>query len=178
MGRFNIIKELVETFLTITGIHLQAWMGPVFFLALGALLFPTIRRSHRTGKARKRLRLIPYRRLEDRQRLEDEALDLVHNNPSGQLAVAQEAMRLGRKALALEALAALEASGRHADQRLRMQRELEESPGHSALEARAAIERLAEAELLVEAHRRLSLAKRRWPSVTDWPELPPPVDEK
>jgi len=178
MGRFNVIKDLVETFLQVTGIQLQAWMAPVFFLGLGVLLFPAIRRAHRTGKARKRLRLIPYRRLAERQRLEDESLALVKGNPAGQLAVAEEALRLGRKALATKALEALAASGKHRAECQRLQRELEQPAGHSALEATAAIEHLVEAGLLEEARRRRELAQRRWPTVDSWPEIPdaPPGD--
>lgn len=177
MGRFNVIKDLVETFLAITGVQLQAWMAPVFFLALGIALFPTIRRAHRTGKARKRLRLIPYRRLAERQRLEDEALALVKGNPSGQLAVAQEALRLGRKDLARQALEALDSSEKYTIERQQLQRELEQPGAHSALEAHAAIERLIEAGLMDEARRRRSLAERRWPTVGGWPTIPAPPGE-
>jgi hypothetical protein len=172
MGRFNVVKDLVETFVQVTGIQLQAWMAPAFFLMLGALLFPTIRRSHRTGKARKRLRLIPYRRLAERKRLEEQALELVQGNPSGQLAVAQEALRLGRKDLAAKALALLDTSGRYPAHRRQIAAQLEEPAGHSALDASAAIERLVEQGLLSEARRRLALAQRRWPGVADWPTIP------
>jgi hypothetical protein len=174
MGRFNVIKDLAETFVRLTGLQLKPWMAPAFFLALGILIFPTIRRSHRTGKARKRLRLIPYRRLAERQRLEDEALALVRGNPSGQLAVAQEAARLGRRDLAHRALAELERSGKLPRERLALHRQLEESPGHTALDARAAIELLVREGLLDEARRRRELARQRWPSVDDWPEIPDP----
>ncbi len=172
MGRFNIAKELVETFVALTGLQLQAWMAPAFFLLLGLLLFPTIRRSHRTGKARKRVRLIAYRRLDERRRLEDEALSLVRGNPNGQLAIAEEAKRLGRRDLALRVLAELEASGRKAQECRELQRQLEASPGHSSLDACAAIEHLVDEGLLDEARRRLALAQRRWPSVDAWPNIP------
>lgn len=128
MGRFNVIKDLAETFVLLTGIQLQAWMAPVFFLVVGILLFPVIRRSHRVGKARKRLRLIPYRRLAERRRLEDEALALVAGHPGGQLELAQEAARLGRPDLARRALATLEASGKRQRQRLELARKLDPPP--------------------------------------------------
>ena len=172
MGRFNVVKELVEVVLQLTGIRLQAWMAPVFFLFLGALAFPVIRRSHRTSKARKRLRLIPYRRLADRQRLEDEALALVRGNPSGQLAIAQEALRQGRKPLARRFLDEMEVRGRLGQERARMIRQLEEPGAHSALDAVAAIERLLSEGLHDEARRRLDLARRHWPRVTNWPTIP------
>ncbi len=181
MGRFNVVKELVETFVTLTGIQLQAWMAPAFFLVVGILLFPAIRRTHRTGRARKRLRLIAYRRLDERQRLEDEALSLVRGNPSGQLAIAQEALRLGRKDLARKVLDGMEPRRRHQAEVLRLQRQLEEPGAHSALEAQAAIDRLIEAGLYAEARRRQVLAERRWPGVDRWPAIPdgpdtPPVE--
>ncbi len=172
MGRFNVIKDLVELFVQLTGIQLQAWMAPVFMLVVGLLLFPVILRSHRTGKARKRLRLIAYRRLDERQRLEEEALRLVRGNPSGQLAIAQEAIRLGNRALAHRILDGVEGRKRHQAERARMLRGLEESAGHSALEAHAAIEHLVDEGLLDEARRRLALAQRRWPEVRDWPDIP------
>ncbi len=174
MGRFNIAKELVETFVQLTGLQLKAWMAPAFFLAIGLMLFPMIRRNHRTGKARKRLRLIPYRRLDERQRLEEEAVALVRGNPGGQLALAQEAMRLGRRPLVERFLHELEASGRYPRQRQELHRQLEQPGAHSALEARAAIEHLVEAGLLDEARRRLALAQQRWPGVQDWPGIPAP----
>jgi hypothetical protein len=172
MGRLNIAKELVETFVQITGVRLQAWMAPAFFLLVGLLLFPMIRRTHRVGKARKRLRLIPYRRLAERQRLVDEAMSLVHGNPAGQLALAEEAMRLGRRPVVERALAELEGSGRYQRQRRALQQQLEKPGAHSALEARAAIEHLVEAGLYDEARRRLELSRQRWPSVREWPVIP------
>ncbi len=161
MGRLNIAKELVETFVQITGVRLQAWMAPAFFLLVGLLLFPMIRRTHRVGKARKRLRLIPYRRLAERQRLVDEAMSLV-----------EEAMRLGRRRVVERALAELEGSGRYQRQRRALQQQLEKPGAHSALEARAAIEHLVEAGLYDEARRRLELSRQRWPSVREWPVIP------
>lgn len=172
MGRFNVIKELLEILVRITGIHLQAWMAPAFILALSIMVFPTIRRSHRTAQARKRLRLVPYRRLAERRQLEDEALALVEGNPSGQLAVAQEALKLGRKELASRALAAMSASGRYPREQRLLAQQLEEPAGHTALDTSAAIERLIEQGMLTEAHRRLDLARKRWPEVAEWPEIP------
>jgi signal transduction histidine kinase len=172
MGRFNIAKELVETFVQLTGLRLEAWMAPAFFLVIGALLFPAIRRSHRTSKARKRVRLIPYRRMAERQALADEALALVEGNPAGQLALAQEALRLGRKDLARRFHEALEGSGRYPAERAKLARELQDPAGHSALEATAAIERLVREGLLDEARRRLVLAQQRWPELEGWPEIP------
>jgi hypothetical protein len=178
MGRFNVIKDLAETFVQLTGVQLQAWMAPVFFLAVGIVLFPLIRRSHRVGKARKRLRLIPYRRLAERRRLEDDALGLVRGHPGGQLELAREAARLGRRDLARRALAAMEASGKLQRKRLALARELDPPPSHSALDAHAAIELLVREGLLDEARRRLVRAQQRWPDVSQWPSIPaaPPAE--
>ncbi len=174
MGRFNVVKELMETALSLAGIRLQAWMAPAFLLLVGVLLFPTIRRTHRVSQARKRLRKVPYANHEDRQRLEDQAMALVRGNPTGLAVVAQEALRLGRRQLARRAADALRETGRRQADLRTIELALEPPPAHSALDAISAIERLLAEGLNEEARRRRDLAKRRWPQQRAWPPIPDP----
>jgi hypothetical protein len=166
------IAQLLNTLLQLAGVHLQPWMAPVALLALAILLFPALRRTHRTSLARKRLRRLPYVGAEERRRLEEEALALSTGSPAGLLVVAQEALRLGRHDLARRAADAIEALGARPRELRAIRRALEPQLEPTPAQERVHVEALVQAGLHEEAARRRDLARARWPG-EEWPDEAP-----
>jgi hypothetical protein len=172
------VAGLLDTFLELAGLRLQPWMAPVALLAVALCLLPLLRRTHRVNLARRRVRRLPYVGAAERRRLEDEAFALVTGHPAGLLALAQEALRLGRASLARRALDALTAGGRKGPALVALQRALDPPRGPTPAEERVAIVALLDAGLIGEAGRRLAQARLHWPTIDDWPPLPPDPDEQ
>jgi hypothetical protein len=171
------LAQLLDTVLTLAGLHLQPWMAPVALLALAVILFPVLRRSHSTSLVRKRLRRLPYVGAAERRRLEEEALAMVAGSPVGLLVVAQEALRLGRYDLARRAADALEAAGARPRDLRAIRRILEPQLEPTPAQERVHIEALVQADMNDEAARRRALARARWPKEEWSTDNEPPTED-
>ncbi len=163
MGRLKGLAEGLASLLDAMGIVLPPWGFPLLALMLLALVFPLLRRNHRTGRARRRLQTALYSSAAERSRLETEALELVQGNPVGLVVVADEAIRRGRRQLARRALEQLEATGRRLHDTRRLERDLYGTPCATPEEEILAIEHLLEEGILGRAAERLEKARQRWP---------------
>jgi len=161
------LAETISKLLVAFGITLQPWMAPVAVLAIMLVLLPHILRNMRTGRARKLLRqaaMVPGPEGSD---LEQRALDLVDGQPMGLVAVAEEAIRRGRMALAREAVRRLADTGRQHAHLRRLRVELDGRLPATVDEMVLIIERFVDAGMVDEARGRLSRARRRWPDTPD-----------
>ena len=164
MGRSGGILQSIYSILESIGVHPPPWAGPVFGLTMMLLLMPFILRNFRIGRARKILQRSRILQPEERQAAGREALSVVGTIPMGLVAVADEALRQERLALAREATQRLIATGKSRDHARRLVRRLELDSGpHSPEELVLSIERLDKQGLRTEARARLSRGLQRWP---------------
>lgn len=174
MGR---LTELLDSLLALLGVHLEPWMGSVIGVVIVLILFPFLKRSHRTSKVRKRMLRLKMVSAQEREALEQEILELVGDDPAILLVVADESVRQGRFSFARVATSRLEATGKKRDQLKAIKKILDAPPTPTVAQERLAIESLIEERLYKEALRRVEAARRHWPSVQDWDELEELVPE-
>ncbi|MDP2308448.1 MAG: hypothetical protein Q8P18_20685 [Pseudomonadota bacterium] len=157
------LRQLIEVFTTLSGVHLKPWMGPAGLLIAIAVFWPWIRVNLRTGDARKLLVRAARERGAARQRLEAEALAMVGTGPDGLVVVAKEALEQGRKELAAQAIVKLRATGKRLPDLRKLERALEPPLPGTPAEAAIVIERMLETGMRDEARARLAQARRKWP---------------
>ncbi len=165
------IRQLIEVFTTLFGVHLKPWMAPAGLIVAMVLLWPWIRVNLRTGDARKLLVRAARERGAERERLESEALDLVGTNADGLVVVAKEAVAQGRNDLAARAVARLRATRKHLPDLRKLERALEPSLPGTPAEAALLVERMLDTGMVDEARARLALARRKWPLDDELEEL-------
>ena len=145
------------------GMGMPHWVvGLVFFGAL-SMFISFLMRHAPLGKARGLVRRAALADREERAAMEQEALDMVWDEPEGLLIVGQEAIRRDSQALAKRVIARLEEFGeRRADVR-----KLEDAlygTRHPRLEAElATIQGFLNEELVELARPRLQRALKMWP---------------
>lgn len=169
MGRLKGILEAFASLLGAFGLQLQPWMAPAFLLLVAAALFPMIRRNHRTGRARRLMRQLTYVDAEQRRSLERRVLTLVRGDADGMIAVADEALRSGRRNLARTAVESLRSTGRRGQHLRRLEQQLAPPSAPTVAEERLAIRNLVAAGMNAEALARVRRARERWPR-EDWGE--------
>lgn len=171
MGGMGGITEALGQLLGAAGLELSPWTLPSLMLIVMGVLLPRLLRNMNTSQARKYLRRSRIAEGEERAELEAKALGLVDENPAGLLAVAEEALRINRKALARDALGRLRQLEtipkpvRREARRVQLELEGDALGGASTPEAFLIhVEKLVENGMLEEARRKLGHARRRWPS--------------
>lgn len=167
-GMSGITDALVQL-LEALGVPIHPWTLPALALVVMGLLSPLILKNLKTGKARKLLKRARILSGAERQRLEAAALDEVGDHPMGLVAVAEEALRLGRKALARDAVARLARTGKARGHLRRLNREIDPDPLPPTVDATVlVIERLLEGGLVDEADRRLGRAHSKFGAHDDF----------
>ncbi|MCB9742452.1 MAG: hypothetical protein H6740_07630 [Alphaproteobacteria bacterium] len=165
------IIEPLNLVLSAFGIKLAPWMAPVIAVFFALAVMPALHTNFKTKQARKRMVAAAHARADERERLHAEALELVQDNPVGQLVVAEEALRHGHKDTARVAAEMLGRSGKRRNDYRGLMRKLDEGkPSNPEVEA-LAIERLRERGQGDEAERRLQAALARWPQSDALQEL-------
>lgn len=163
------ILESFGSLLAAAGIDLPPWGLPVVALVVMVLLLPRIISTMETSRARRLVQRSRGVDGDERQRLEQQALEVAADRPMGLVAVAEEAIRARRGPLAQEALARLAATGGAPGHLKRLRREVAAPERLPAGPTAAAlvVERLVEGAALKEAARRLERFQRRWPDDPD-----------
>jgi hypothetical protein len=156
-GLANLLKSIT------TMMNLPPWAGPLIFFGLVGLSWPFVRVNARTDKARKMIKNASRERLAERERMEADALESVGNHPDGLVAVANQALELGRKDLAGKAVEKLRATGKNLPELRKLERALEPPLPGTPTEACVIIERLISTGMTAEAEARLAQALRKWP---------------
>ncbi|MFT4979840.1 MAG: hypothetical protein ACI8S6_005752 [Myxococcota bacterium] len=158
------ITQSITSLLLALGIELPPWGMPAAALVLMVLLLPWILKNMKTSRARKLLKRATMESGAARDAMEQEALSLVSDNPTGLLAFADECVRRGRYGLARAALGRLpEGDTKLERERRRLLTQMAPLEPATAEAAAAAIERFLSEGLVEEAERRLQRAQRRWP---------------
>lgn len=176
-GVGGILDALVNL-LEAVGVDVQPWTLSAVALGLLVLLLPLIIKNLNTGSARTALKRARVLEGEDRVREEMRALDLVGEHPMGLVAVADEALRGGRKKVAREAVARLERTGKARDHLRRLRSALDPDDLPKTLDAAVLmVERLVESGLLVRAEERLAACERKFGSHPDFSALRSRLDD-
>jgi hypothetical protein len=164
MGRFDAFSSLIRMAMEAVGLSPRPWMLPAAVLAVLILLGPTILRNIHTGQARKRVGRLSMLEAVEREAQTRAILDLVHDNPVGTVAIAEEAIRRGQLRLARLALQRLEQSGaRPADQH-RLREELDGPLPRNADLERVVIEQMIDSGAHERARARLGRARQAFPA--------------
>lgn len=169
------LRQLIEVFTTLFGVHLKPWMAPAGLLVSIAVFWPWIRINLRTGDARKLLVRASRERGAERERLESEALALVGTGADGLVVVAKEAIAQGRKDLAARAVVKLRATKQRLPDLRRLERELEPPLPGTPAESALLVERMLDTGMVDEARARLAQARRKWPFDDELEALEPRV---
>lgn len=161
------LGELVSALIAASEGLVPGWAWPVGLVALLVLAAPSMRRNARTNTARRLFRTATLLRAAERDAQENAALAAVVNNRDGLVVLADLALQEGRPRIVPEIVGRLRAlRGREADVR-RIEREQSGPQPATPLEAALLVERLLEAGVDSEAHRRLESALMRWPTDSD-----------
>jgi len=170
MNRSGILDALASLLASV-GIELPPWGMPVAALTVAAVLLPFVLRNMKTSKARKLLKRASILDGPRRQEAEAEALTLVHDSGPGLVAVADEALRRGRQAVARRAVERLAELGGQDKELRRLRQEMAPKMPASVTEMVLVVERFLDAGLVDEARVRLGRAERRWPRAPEWDAL-------
>lgn len=159
------ISQLVGQLLSRMGVSLS---GPQLVLVLAvvsALMLPGFVRNARVSVARSHLARARLLSGPERQAAEDSVLRAAGEQPAVLVAVAEEALRLGREGLARAATERLGATGKERKAYRALQRSLAPPAPKEALleEVLVVVERLIDEGRTEEASRRLDIARQRWP---------------
>ena len=100
MGISQIINDIALSI----GVTLPPWSGAVFAGVVFVLCFPIFLRNARAARARKMLKRSDLCSGEERDRLEQKALNLAASSPHGLLSLADTAHKLKRYSLSMEIL--------------------------------------------------------------------------
>lgn len=138
------------------------WIFPVIMVVAIWILVEIVKKSAPGGKARGLVVRASIAEPADRDRMEQQALTLVHDDPHGLLVVAQEALNRGRAGLARAATARLKALGKRPEDVRRLEAVLEGDRGRPEREL-VAVRNLWEEGLEPQALERLARARTAWP---------------
>lgn len=165
------LAKTISLLLSALGIQTSPWVVPLVIVAAAMLLWPAIQKGQKVDRAVKSLRSTSVRAPADREALGNQALDEVKDDPSGLVQVAEEAVRVGDKALAKAAVNRLMELGKRPQDARRILRSLEVDAPRMAVEVAVRVEPLLESGMLVEARRRLDDGLLRWPEDADLQDL-------
>ena len=102
------ISQVINDFLLSMGVELPSWAGAVFILLLLLIFFPSFSKNAKIKQARILWKSSFYASIEERRRLQNEAFEMVQNNPSGALGLVELAIQSSQLQLAEETLQRLE----------------------------------------------------------------------
>ena len=171
MGRFRDLILAIEGSLQSFGLDIPAWVIPVVLVAIAASIFPMFARANNSVRARGILSRARLATGQDRQEMEQEALDMVKDDPEGLAVVASAAIQYGRTQLAEQALAQLKATGKRPSDLKRLETLLY-GPAPISPEAESiAIRNMLENGLREKARERLKRALATFPQDPDLQEI-------
>jgi hypothetical protein len=162
------LSNIFQSLLTALGIENQPWIGPIVFVVLLALIWPYLQRNLKTDRGRQRIRGLADMPLPERQKAQDEALQMIGEEPDGLVALADESLRQGDRDYARRVVDRLKATGKKKDHVRRLDALLVDRNLQLPEQTVIAVERLLDTGLLEPARQRLAPALERWP---DHPEL-------
>ena len=102
------ISQVINDFMLSLGIELPSWAGVVLIVGLLLLFFPSFSKNAKIKQARILWKSSFFASLEERNRLQEEALTLVENNESGLLGLVEMAIQSSQLKLAEETLSRIE----------------------------------------------------------------------
>lgn len=159
-GTLDALGQLLAA----AGLSLPPWAGPVFGLALALALLPRVLAMLQVGQLRRdlgRARLLEGPR---RAEAEARALDAAGASPVALQAVAEEALRQGRLALAADAVRRLEGAGGDRRELRKLQAALDPDPlPGTAAQLVGQVLQLRRSGLHARAAQRLERGRARWP---------------
>lgn len=168
------IRDLILSFeaaLQSFGLDIPAWVIPVVLVAIAASVFPMFTRANNSVRARGLLSRARLAAGQDRLEMEQEALEMVKDDPEGLAVVASASIQYGRVQLAEEALAQLKATGKRTSDLKRLETLLH-GPAPISPEAEAiAIRNMLENGLREKARERLKRALSTFPSDPDLQDI-------
>jgi hypothetical protein len=138
-------------------------MAPVIALLVALPFLPSILRSRKVKRARKLLQRASHEGYQERLRLQEEALELVADQPQGLLAVAEEALRRNMRSVAEEAAQRLGGMEKAREELRALQRKLDDGPVKTPEGVSVVIGQLLDQGQHDAARARLEEARRRWP---------------
>lgn len=162
------LSNIFQSLLTALGIQNQPWIGPIAFVVVLALVWPYLQRNLKTDRGRQRIRGLADMPLPERQKAQDEAMQLIGDDADGLVALADESLRQGDRDFARRVLDQLKTTGKKKDQVRRLDALLVDRNLQLPEQTVIAVERLLDTGLLEPARQRLVPALQRWP---DNPEL-------
>ena len=112
MGRFRDLIESIENILQSSGLDIPAWVIPVVLVAIAASIFPMFAQANNSSRARGILGRARMAEGQARKDMEQEALEMVRDDPIGLAVVVSASIQYGRIQLAEEALDLLRKSGK------------------------------------------------------------------
>ncbi|MEC7946032.1 MAG: hypothetical protein VX265_00610 [Myxococcota bacterium] len=163
------ILDSLGSLLAAAGVDLPPWGLPVFALIVMLVLLPRIFANMETSRARRLVQRSRGVEGDERVRMEQKALEVAGARPMSLVAVADEAIRIRRSPLAVQAVERLAETDGARDHLRRLRKALrndDKLPG-SALAAALVVERLLDAGAVGEAGRRLGRFEKRWPGHPD-----------
>lgn len=171
------LAKTISLLLSALGLQTSPWVLPAIIVVAALVLWPTIQKSQKVDRAVKTVRSTSARAAADRERIGQEALSAVQDDPIGLVQVAEEAVRVGDKALARAAVARLMETGKRPQDARRILRSLEADAPRLPVEVAVRVEPLLDAGMLAEARRRLEDGLARWPQDADLLELKQRLDQ-
>ncbi len=155
-GIKSALQGLVDAF------GVPSWVVLLIGALVVAYMIRSLFRSAPVGRARALVTRASFAGGDERQAMEDKALQMVTGHPDGLIAVATEALKRGRPMLAREAIDQLRATGRQGQELRRLELLLEARPLTPQQEALAIRNLLAEG-LQAQARAKLTKARGTWP---------------
>lgn len=171
------LENLLRNLLTDLGLENQPWIGPVLFVVVLTLIWPYLMKTIDTDRGRRRLKGMSDLPLPERQKAQQEALELVGDDPDGLIAVIDESIRQNDKDFAKVGLERLKATGKKRDHVRRIESALQDRNLQLPEQTVIAVERLIESAMYESAKERLTPAIARWPEHEELKALAARVDE-
>jgi hypothetical protein len=161
------VQQVLQAF----GITLPPWLLPVAIVIAFVALSPLIKRNLNTDKARGVFRQSVRITGEEREKLQEQAIDMVKDNPNGLVAMVEEGLTRGQKDFSRKALDRLRATGKMPN-KVRVLTRLVEGDRPKIPEAEVlAVRRFLDAGLVVKARERIVPALEEWPDNEDLQQL-------
>ena len=125
------ISQTINEFFQSIGIDLPSWAGVVIIILILMCFFPVFVKNARTQKARLLWKSSFYEPKEKRENLQQEALQLVENNPSGVFSLIELAIHNGHLQIAEETLRDIPVSKKNRKEIRRLQFRIQQKEARS-----------------------------------------------
>lgn len=157
------MSDVLTSILKMLGLENYPWIGPALLILILAIALPYVQKNVNTDRGRSRIKRMSELPLPERQKVQQEALEIAGDDPDGLIALADEAIRQGDKVYARQVLERLKATGQKRDHVRRLERLLDDTKLQLPEQTIVAVERMIESGMIEEARKRLAPALERWP---------------